>query len=102
MNPLPWAAALLHALLHALPALERLGITTVDFFEKLFTPLKRLGTGEEVAHLIAYLGSRAADFVTGQTFTIDGGASLWGDTWLIPDAPGDAGGASLPIAGGSK
>lgn len=66
------------------------------------TPLKRLGTGEEVAHLITYLGSRAADFVTGQTFTIDGGASLWGDTWLIPDAPGDAGGASLPIAGGSK
>jgi len=66
------------------------------------TPVKRLGTGEEVAHLITYLGSRIADFVTGQTFTIDGGASLWGDTWLIPDAPGDAGSAALPIAGGTK
>jgi citronellol/citronellal dehydrogenase len=48
-------------------------------------PLKRLGTPEEVAHLITYLATRYADFVTGQTFYIDGGASLWGDTWFIPE-----------------
>lgn len=66
------------------------------------TPLKRLGTSEEVAHLITYLCSRVADFVTGQTFYIDGGASLWGDTWMIPDVPGDASSASLPIQGGRK
>jgi len=48
-------------------------------------PIKRLGTPEEVAHLINYLASRYADFITGQTFYIDGGASLWGDTWFIPD-----------------
>lgn len=49
------------------------------------TPLKRLGTSEEVSHLIAYLASLQADYVTGQTFYIDGGASLWGSPWEIPD-----------------
>ncbi len=66
------------------------------------TPLKRLGTSEEVAHLITYLSSRVADFITGQSFYIDGGASLWGDTWMIPDVPGDATSATLPIQGGTK
>lgn len=49
------------------------------------TPLKRLGSAEEVSHLIAYLASRYADFITGQTLYIDGGMSLWGDQWPIPD-----------------
>ena len=49
------------------------------------TPLHRLGSAEEVSHLIVYLASTYADFVTGQTFLIDGGASLWGDQWPIPD-----------------
>ena len=48
-------------------------------------PLKRLGTAEEVSHLITYLSSRYADFVAGQTFYIDGGASIWGDQWFIPE-----------------
>lgn len=48
-------------------------------------PLRRIGTANEVAHLIVYLASRQADFITGQTFTIDGGQSLWGDLWEIPD-----------------
>lgn len=48
-------------------------------------PLKRLGGATEVSHLIVYLCSRQADFVTGQTFTIDGGASLWGEQWPVPD-----------------
>jgi citronellol/citronellal dehydrogenase len=47
------------------------------------TPLKRLGREDEVAHLITYLSSKAADFVTGQTFYIDGGQSLWGDIFTI-------------------
>lgn len=50
------------------------------------TPLRRLGAAREVSHLVAYLASRYADFITGQTFTIDGGMSLWGDQWPIPDA----------------
>lgn len=48
-------------------------------------PLKRLGTAEEVSHLITYLASRYADFVAGQTFYIDGGASIWGEQWFLPD-----------------
>ncbi|MCA9530779.1 MAG: SDR family oxidoreductase [Myxococcales bacterium] len=48
-------------------------------------PLKRLGTAEEVAHLITYLCSRYADYITGQTVYIDGGASLWGSPWYVPD-----------------
>jgi citronellol/citronellal dehydrogenase len=49
------------------------------------TPLKRLGSAEECSHLIVYLLSKQADFITGQTFSIDGGASLWGSFWQIPD-----------------
>ena len=49
------------------------------------TPLKRLGSAEEVSHLVVYLASAYADFITGQTMIIDGGMSLWGDSWPIPD-----------------
>ncbi|MFO0656000.1 MAG: SDR family oxidoreductase [Polyangia bacterium] len=49
------------------------------------TPWKRLGLAEEVAHLVTYLASPAADFVTGSTMYIDGGASLWGDMFPLPD-----------------
>ena len=49
------------------------------------TPQKRIGTVEEIAHAIVYLVSPAAAFITGATLRIDGGASLWGDSWLIPD-----------------
>jgi citronellol/citronellal dehydrogenase len=52
------------------------------------TPAKRLGTPEEVAELVAYLACDAASFVTGETWYIDGGAHLWGDSWMIPDSPG--------------
>jgi NAD(P)-dependent dehydrogenase (short-subunit alcohol dehydrogenase family) len=55
------------------------------------TPMKRTGTPEEVAELVAYLASDAAWFVTGETWYIDGGAHLWGDNWTIPDGP------ALPI-----
>ncbi len=56
----------------------------LDTAEKA-NPLKRLGTAEEVSHLITYLASRYADFVAGQTFYIDGGASIWGDQWFLPE-----------------
>jgi citronellol/citronellal dehydrogenase len=52
---------------------------------RLRTPMKRVGTAEEVGELIAYLASDAAWFVTGQTWYMDGGASLWGENWPIPD-----------------
>jgi NAD(P)-dependent dehydrogenase (short-subunit alcohol dehydrogenase family) len=36
-------------------------------------PLRRFGTAEEVGHLVAFLSSDAADFITGQTLVVDGG-----------------------------
>lgn len=48
-------------------------------------PAKRLGTVDEIAWSIAWLASPAGAYVTGQTITVDGGRSLWGETWPIPD-----------------
>ena len=39
-------------------------------------PLRRLGEPEDIAGLALFLASDAASWITGQTFTIDGGASL--------------------------
>ncbi len=36
-------------------------------------PAGRLGTPEDVAGVVAFLCSRAADYITGQTITVDGG-----------------------------
>ncbi len=49
------------------------------------TPIKRLGSAEEVARVILFLASDANDFVTGSIYSIDGGQSLWGDIWPIPE-----------------
>ncbi|MBI5516913.1 MAG: SDR family oxidoreductase [Deltaproteobacteria bacterium] len=46
-------------------------------------PAKRLGAPAEVAHLAVFLASDAADYITGTTLYIDGGASLWGDLWQV-------------------
>ena len=49
------------------------------------TPVRRTGTPEEVARLTAVLASDAFDFVTGETWYIDGGQKLWGDVWQVLD-----------------
>jgi 3-oxoacyl-[acyl-carrier protein] reductase len=41
-------------------------------------PLKRCGKAEEIAELAVFLASPAADYITGQVITIDGGLSLGG------------------------
>lgn len=51
------------------------------------TPLKRLGTPEEVSRVIVFLASNLNDYVTGSTYYIDGGSSLWGDIWPIDEPP---------------
>ena len=40
------------------------------------TPMHRLGTPQEVADLVAFLGSDNSNFITGQVISIDGGYSL--------------------------
>lgn len=50
-------------------------------------PLKRLGTVQEVAWMVAFLAGPAGDYITGQVLTLDGGRTLWGRTWPIPDPP---------------
>lgn len=51
------------------------------------TPLKRTGTVEETARVIVFLASDQNEYVTGSTYSIDGGGSLWGDNWEIEDPP---------------
>jgi 3-oxoacyl-[acyl-carrier protein] reductase len=36
-------------------------------------PLKRLGEPEDIANMVTFLASEEAGYITGQTFTVDGG-----------------------------
>lgn len=49
------------------------------------SPMERLGTVQEVAHLALFLASsHAAGFVTGQTYYVDGGQSLGREIFALP------------------
>lgn len=58
-------------------------VVKTKFAEALYTgreddaaanyPMKRLGTPEDVAHLVAFLASDAAQWITGETVRVDGG-----------------------------
>ena len=45
------------------------------------TPLRRLGTPEDVADVVAFLASDGARFITGQTVYVDGGVSAGSSWW---------------------
>ena len=55
-----------------------LGLRYEDAVVRLVTatPVRRLGTAEDVASLVVFLASDAAGFITGQTIVIDGGLSI--------------------------
>jgi citronellol/citronellal dehydrogenase len=44
-------------------------------------PLGRLGTPDDIAWLVAYLASRAGDFVSGSVLTVDGARDNWLGGW---------------------
>ncbi|MCA9569097.1 MAG: SDR family oxidoreductase [Myxococcales bacterium] len=60
------------------------GLDLIRTMQKV-VPMKRLGTCDEVAWMVAFLHSPAGAYITGQTLTVDGGKELWGDYWPIPD-----------------
>jgi citronellol/citronellal dehydrogenase len=71
--------------------IESTGTTkyTPEFLEaaKKSAPIKRLGTTQEVTHLACFLASKkAASFITGQTYYVDGGQSLGREMWSLPSA----------------
>jgi NAD(P)-dependent dehydrogenase (short-subunit alcohol dehydrogenase family) len=45
------------------------------------TPLRRIGTPEDVADVVAFLASDGARFITGQTIYVDGGISAGSSWW---------------------
>ena len=46
-------------------------------------PLKTLGDMNDVAWAVAFLASPAGNYVTGETFRVDGGQSLWGMSFPV-------------------
>lgn len=59
-------------------------------------PVKRAGTLEDVAWMVAYLAGPAGEYVTGQVMTVDGGKELWGDWWPIADPAGGVPDVEIP------
>ena len=44
-------------------------------------PMRRFGSAWEIAQAVAFLGSEASEFMTGEVLTLDGGGKLWGELW---------------------
>jgi 7-alpha-hydroxysteroid dehydrogenase len=67
---------------------DALGMVLNDELEQLMaaaTPMRRLGTVEDIALGVAYLASDAASYVTGKVLAIDGGLTFPSLSLRIPD-----------------
>lgn len=51
----------------------------LTFFDR--NAMRRLGTVNEVAEAVVYLGASTGSYITGETLTIDGGQFMWGHAW---------------------
>lgn len=57
---------------------------TRNMIEKI-TPLNRMGSALDVAHLVEFLCSEKSSFITGQSLLVDGGLSIIGQEWIGRD-----------------
>lgn len=46
-------------------------------------PMRRFASAWEISQAVAYLGSEASAFMTGEVMTLDGGGKLWGELWTL-------------------
>ena len=46
-----------------------------DYVERL-TPMKRTSVPEDVSNLVSFFGGKDSNFVTGQTYIVDGGICM--------------------------
>ena len=57
---------------------KKLGLARGEFYKQLVAriPLKRGGTCEEIASMAAFLSSTEADYITAQSYNVDGGSEM--------------------------
>jgi NAD(P)-dependent dehydrogenase (short-subunit alcohol dehydrogenase family) len=57
---------------------EAFGLPRGEWYKRRVerVPLKRAGTAEQIAATVMFLCSDAGDYITGQTYNVDGGSEL--------------------------